>query len=66
MKKIMGTTAILLFTLAIAAQPVKQTFKGIITDARTNEPLAGAIVVAGNALNVKVAQSISAHYVFAQ
>jgi iron complex outermembrane receptor protein len=49
MKKIMGTTAILLFTFAIAAQPVKQTFKGLITDARTNEPLAGAIVVAGNA-----------------
>ena len=44
----MGTTAILLLTLALAAQPAKKVFKGIVTDAQTNAPLAGALVVLGN------------------
>ncbi|MFZ2785214.1 MAG: TonB-dependent receptor plug domain-containing protein [Sediminibacterium sp.] len=48
MRKIMGTTAILLLTLALAAQPAKKVFKGIVTDAQTNAPLAGALVVLGN------------------
>ncbi len=39
----MGTTALLLFAIIIAAQPTK-TVKGIVTDASTKEPIAGAIV----------------------
>ncbi len=45
MKKIMGTTAFLLFAIIIAAQPVK-TVKGIVTDAITKEPVSGAIISA--------------------
>ncbi|MDD2792067.1 MAG: TonB-dependent receptor plug domain-containing protein [Sediminibacterium sp.] len=48
MKKMMGTTAILLFTLALAALPAKKVLKGIVTDAQTNAPIAGALVVLGN------------------
>jgi iron complex outermembrane receptor protein len=43
MKKIMGTTASLLFAIIIAAQPIK-TVKGIVTDATTKEPISGALV----------------------
>ncbi len=39
----MGTTALLLFAIIIAAQPIK-TVKGIVTDATTKEPIAGAII----------------------
>lgn len=44
----MGTTAILLFALALAAQPAKKVLKGIVTDAQTNAPISGALVVLGN------------------
>jgi len=52
MKKIMGTTAFLLFAIIMAAQPVK-TVKGIVTDAVTKEPISGAIV------NTKQSQTIA-------
>lgn len=49
MKKIMGTTAILLFSLLIAAQSSKKTINGIVQDAVNRSPLASATITIGNA-----------------
>ncbi len=46
MKKIMGTTAFLLFAIIIAAQTTK-TVKGVVIDQTTKDPIAGAIIAFG-------------------
>lgn len=47
MKKIMGTTAFMLLSLMIAAQSIQLNFKGIIRDAITQQPIAGAWIKSG-------------------
>ncbi len=46
MKKIMGTTAFLLFAIILAAQSSK-TVKGVVIDQTTKDPIAGAIIASG-------------------
>jgi iron complex outermembrane receptor protein len=46
MKKIMGTTAFLLFAFIIAAQ-TKQVLKGVVIDQTTKAPISGAIIASG-------------------
>lgn len=46
MKKIMGTTAFLLFAIILAAQ-TNQSVKGVVKDKATNEPITGAIITLG-------------------
>ncbi|TXT30171.1 MAG: hypothetical protein FD136_1726, partial [Chitinophagaceae bacterium] len=46
MRKIMGTTAVLLFAIILAAQ-TNQSIKGIVKDKTTNEPITGAIIRSG-------------------
>lgn len=46
MKKIMGTTAFLLFAIILAAQSSK-TVKGVVIDQKTKDPIAGAIISSG-------------------
>ena len=49
MKKIMGTTALLLFAIILAAQS-NQTVKGLVMDEITKEPIAGAVISSGKKL----------------
>jgi len=48
MKRMMGTTALLILTIGLAAQSAKKTFKGRVIDAQTNQPIAAAVVSFGN------------------
>ncbi len=58
MRKIMGTTAWLLFSFTIAAQPLKPILKGIVTDATTNSPIGGAMISLGTAQAISNEQGI--------
>lgn len=48
MKKMMGTTALLILTITLAAQSGKKTCKGRVIDAQSNQPVAAAVVRVGN------------------
>jgi hypothetical protein len=48
MKKIMGTTAIMLLSLLIAAQTSSNTFKGQVVEKGNGNPIAGATITIGN------------------